>query len=201
MAQTNVSGTELTVDLVKWARELSRAQLEEVLPRRWAHVESVAAEAHRIARVVGEDGDLLVAAALLHDVGYAPQLAAAGFHPLDGARYLASLGSSRRLTCLVARHCCAALEAEMRGMEADMAQFEDEVSATRDALWYCDMVAGPDGQRLRFTDRVAEIRHRYGESTLVGRFIVRAAAGELGAAVERTMARMAQAGIDQPRYG
>ncbi len=30
----------------------------------------------------------LVAAAYLHDIGYAPELAITGFHPLDGARHL-----------------------------------------------------------------------------------------------------------------
>jgi hypothetical protein len=29
---------------------------------------------------------MLVAAAILHDVGYAPDLATTGFHPLDAAR-------------------------------------------------------------------------------------------------------------------
>ncbi|MGH8960557.1 MAG: HDIG domain-containing metalloprotein [Jatrophihabitantaceae bacterium] len=185
--------------LTQWAYEVSRAQLADVLPRRWAHVQSVAAETRRIARVVGEDGDLLVAAALLHDVGYAPRLATTGFHPLDGARYLVSLGASVRLTCLVARHSGAVLEAEMRGLGRDVAEFEDEPTVTRDALWYCDMVTGPDGERLRFEERVAEIQQRYGPTDLVSRFIAGAASGELGAAVERTMARLAVAGIDQPK--
>lgn len=189
------------VNLAGCAHELARTQLAAALPRRWAHVQSVAAEAQRIAALAGEDADLLVAAALLHDVGYAPQIVRSGFHPLDGAYFLASLGAPRRLTSLIARHCCAALEAEMRGMAGQLAQFEDEASMTRDALWYCDMVTGPDGQRVRFADRVAEILDRYGESDLVGRFIVRAAEGELGVAVDRTIERMAQAGVAQPRYG
>lgn len=137
----------------------------------------------------------------LHDIGYASELAITGFHPLDGARYLASIGAPTRLTGLVARHCCAVLEAEMRGLETDLGEFMDEATVTRDALWYCDMVSGPGGERMHFEDRVAEIRNRYGKGTLVSRFIVRAARGELGAAVARTTARMEQAGIDQPRYG
>jgi HD domain len=192
-------GTELNTELVEWAHAVSRARLADVLPRRWAHVQSAAAEARRVARLTGDDGDLLVAAALLHDVGYAPHIATTGFHPLDGARYLVSLGASTRLTALVARHCWAALEAEMRGLGREIAEFVDEATATRDALWYCDMVTGPDGERLRFEERVAEIRQRYGETDLVSRFIAKAASGELGAAVERTTARMTLAGIPQPR--
>ena len=43
-----------------------------------------------------ENAELLVAAAVLHDVGYAPTVALTGFHPLDDARYLAGLGASDR---------------------------------------------------------------------------------------------------------
>ena len=37
--------------------------------------------------------DVLVSAARLHDIGYAPDVMATGFHPLDGVRYLAGLGA------------------------------------------------------------------------------------------------------------
>lgn len=59
----------------------------------------------------------------------------------------------------------------MRGVAGDIKRFEDEASPVRDALWYCDMVSGPDGQRLRFQDRLAEIQSRYGPSDLVSRFV------------------------------
>jgi hypothetical protein len=188
------------VGLVEWAYTTSRTRLADALPRRWSHVQSVAAEARRIAVIAGDDAELLVAAAVLHDVGYAPSVATTRFHPLDGARYLAELGASRRLCCLVARHSCAIREAEMRGLVDDVEQFEDEASSVRDALWYCDMVSGPDGERLRFQDRIAEIQRRYGPTDLVSRFI-RAAQAELSGAAERTIERMAAAGIDQAKYG
>ena len=53
-----------------------------------AHVQGVAARARGLAPVLGADADLLEAAAWLHDIGYAPGLAATGLHQLDGARYL-----------------------------------------------------------------------------------------------------------------
>ena len=40
--------------------------------------------------------DDLVAAAWLHDIGYAPELVETGFHPLDGARYLRREGLMNR---------------------------------------------------------------------------------------------------------
>ena len=46
-------------------------------------------------------------AAWIHDIGYAPEVAASGFHPLDGARFLAAAGVSQRLADLVAHHSCA----------------------------------------------------------------------------------------------
>ena len=58
------------------------------LPRRWAHVEGVAAQARGLAPVLGANTDLLEAAAWLHDIGYAPGLGGTGLHALDGARYL-----------------------------------------------------------------------------------------------------------------
>ena len=189
-----------SLGLADWAHGVSRARLADALPRRWNHVQSVAYEARRISVIAGDDADLLVAAAVLHDIGYAPSIATSGFHPLDGARYLAELGAPRRLCCLVARHSCAIREAEMRGLANDVGRFEDETSDVRDALWYCDMVSGPDGQRLHFRDRIGEIRARYGPTDLVSRFI-RAAEPELREAVERTMERMASAQVDQAMYG
>jgi hypothetical protein len=193
-AQADYSG------LVEWSYATASAHLADTLPRRWNHVQSVACEARRVSAVAGGDADLLVAAAVLHDVGYGPTVSTTGFHPLDGARYLAGAGASRRLCCLVARHSCAIREAEMRGLAVELDQFEDENTPVRDALWYCDMVSGPDGQRLRVDDRIAEIQSRYGSTDLVSRFIL-AAQDELSAAVDRTIARMAAAGIDQPKYG
>ena len=70
-----------------WAERLARPLLEHVLPRRWAHVQGVAARARSLAPTVGIDADLVEAAAWLHDIGYLPDLAATGLHSLDGALY------------------------------------------------------------------------------------------------------------------
>jgi len=61
----------------------------------------VADRAREAAPLFGADGELLVAAALLHDIGYAPDLVDTGFHPIDGARYLLNTDAPTRLVNLV----------------------------------------------------------------------------------------------------
>src|ERR1700690_2256432 len=107
-----------------WAAELARKLLEVPLPRRWAHVQGVAAQARSVAPILGDDADLLEAAAWLHDIGYSPELADTGFHPLDGARYLRHVEQpDSRLCRLVGNPSCAILEAEERGL-ADVLSYE-----------------------------------------------------------------------------
>lgn len=162
-------------------------------------MQSAAVEARRIAPAF-DDGELLVTVAVLHDIGYTPDLATTKFHPLDGASFLKTQNMPARLCALVARHSCAIKEAELRGCAAGVAGFPDEETPLRDALWYCDMVTGPDGQRLTVDDRLAEIRSRYGPESLVGKFLD-VARPELVAAVDRTIERYTAAGIPQPKYG
>lgn len=166
------------------------------LPRRWSHVRAVAARAEVAAPAVPlSDRGLLVQAAWLHDVGYSPELATAGFHPLDGARWLRRQGYPDRLVCLVAYHSCASVEAEERGLADELqAEFADEESATKDALWFADLTTGPDGQRMDVLDRLAEIRERYGPDHLVTRVWDRAAPMGI-AAVRRTEQRISDLGI------
>ncbi|SMC85389.1 HD domain-containing protein [Kibdelosporangium aridum] len=142
-----------------------------------------------------EISDLLVAAGMLHDVGYAPDLANTGFHPLDGARYLRRLDAPERLCALVAHHSCAWREAELRGLSAELAEWVDEETPLRDALWWADMTTSPDGEVVSFDERVKEIQERYGPDDLVA-FFIRQAEPELRAAVERTEERLRAAGIE-----
>lgn len=173
------------------ARRLAEEHLSAALPRRWRHVQGVARRAAAVAPLIGDQTSELVCAAWLHDIGYAPPLTVSGFHPLDGARYLTTMNMPRRLVCLVAHHSYAALEAELRGLAAELAAFGDESGAVRDALWYCDITTSPDGESVTAEKRMTEIKERYGPDHLVTRFITQAKP-ELLAAVERTERRMAQ---------
>jgi putative nucleotidyltransferase with HDIG domain len=178
------------VIMVSEAQEMARRVLAEALPRRWQHVQGVAGKAHRVAAALALSREVLVSAAWLHDIGYAPDLAETGFHPLDGARYLAGLGAPERVVNLVARHSNAILEAELRGIGDLVAAFPDEGGTLRDALWYSDLTTSPDGQPVSAPDRVTEIKDRYGPGHIVTRFITDGAP-ELLAAVERTERRLA----------
>jgi HD domain len=180
--------------LVQWASSHAEGLLGP-LATRWAHVQAVAEQASRIAPAVLPAGEreILVAAAWLHDIGYAPALVATGLHPLDGARHLEALGVDRRLCCLVAHHSGATFEAEGRGYAAELAAFEQEHSPVMDALSYADMTTGPAGQRLTFEARIAEILKRYPPDHPVHRAISRSRP-TLTAAVDRTARQLAGVG-------
>jgi putative nucleotidyltransferase with HDIG domain len=172
------------VQLVQWAESTAEQLLSEALPRRWAHVQSVAARAGALAPHLGEEGELLLAAAWLHDVGYARELAVTNFHPLDGARYLRTTDVPSRLVDLVALHSSAAAEASALGLDDELAEFADERTLTRDLLWFVDMTIGPDGQCMDFDARMDDVRARYSPDHYVIRAL-NAGMAERRAAVAR----------------
>jgi HD domain len=179
--------------LVEWARDWAETLLKP-LGNRWLHVQGVAAAASLVGRCLDSgDREQLVAAAYLHDIGYADPIAASGFHPLDGARFVRSLGEER-LAGLVAHHSEAHIEADERGLAHELAEFPLERSAVADALTYCDLTTGPAGARLPLGERLAEIVARYGDDHVVTRS-VRRARPHLSGAVARTEALLEQAGL------
>ncbi|MFG1998188.1 HD domain-containing protein [Spirillospora sp. NPDC048911] len=158
-----------------WAQETARKHLEAPLPRRWAHTQGVAGQARTLAPILGDRADLLEAAAWLHDIGYAPDLAATGFHPLDGARFLRGLQVDDHLCRLVAHHSCARIEARERGLAEELTtEFGPEPPELDDALIYCDMTTGPGGEALTVERRLAEILSRYGDGHPVSNAITAA---------------------------
>ncbi len=128
--------------------------------------------------------DQLVTAVWLHNIGYAPELAVTGFHPLDGARFLRRAGADGQVVSLVAYHSCAQIEADVRGLASMLtAEFAPADPMLGDAhLLWCDMTTGPDGDHVGPADRLAEIRPRYGPGHEVTRFAELATAEILAAA-------------------
>jgi putative nucleotidyltransferase with HDIG domain len=162
--------------LASWAEQLARELLHEPLPRRWAHSQGVAARARDLAPVLGADADLIEAAAWLHDIGYAPGLAATGLHQLDGARYLRDAQHADAMLCrLVAHHSCAIIEAGERGLAGILgSEFDPAPDVLASVLTCCDITTSPDGQPVPAEQRLAEIQDRYGPGHLVSRSIQRA---------------------------
>jgi HD superfamily phosphodiesterase len=182
-----------SADLPTWAEQQAAALLAD-LSDRWAHVQGVAAQACRVSLAIApEDRPYLVAAAWLHDIGYAPSLTGTGFHPIDGARHLRSLGHER-LARLIAWHSSAVTEAPALGLADELAAFPPETSATADALTYCDMTTGPAGERVTMPERLAEIARRYGNDHLIVRCLHQAR-DHLDGAISRTTQRLQVAGL------
>ena len=180
------------------AEAVASGLLATTLPGRWAHSLGVRDRAV-VCRSLMDDqgGDVLDQAAILHDIGYSPRIALTGFHALDGARHLRTLGYDERVTNLVAHHSCAAVEAELRGLANALAEFEREDGLVADCLIFCDMTTGPDGRLVDVEGRLSEVVDRYGEASVVGRFIA-AASQKLRSAANRVEAMVAGAVVPYP---
>ncbi len=178
--------------LVLWASRHA-AELLAPLGDRWGHTQGVVRQAEAVSgMLVAGDQEQLVAAAYVHDVGYAPTVKRTGLHALDGARHLRSLGHER-LARLVAHHSCARFEAETRGLLAELLAFPPEESAVADALTYCDMTTGPNGTVVEWTERLDEICARYGRDHPVT-VAIRRARPCIASAVARTERRLEASG-------
>lgn len=174
----------------EWAVELATAHLAD-LGDRWTHTQAVGRRAEAASAVVDQsEKSALMAAAWLHDIGYAPEVARTGFHPLDGARFLKSIGAPDRVVNLVANHSCARFEAWERDLLPELAPYELEVGPVADALIFADMTTGPTGDAVSVEDRLSEILRRYSEENPVHRAIAEASL-EIEAAVSRVEQRLA----------
>jgi HD domain len=153
--------------------------LSPLTESRRAHSLAVGRRMESIVDVLpGELREDAVTAAYLHDVGYGhPDL---GFHPIDGARLLQSLGYSRVVCHLVAFHTAAEVEASVRGLDehifdefraTDVAGLE----AADDCLWWADLSTGPNGEEFTVDERLSEILRRYEPGSVVHTAITQAA--------------------------
>ncbi|KGN40823.1 HD domain-containing protein [Knoellia aerolata] len=169
------------------APELAARYLGD-LGSRWDHVENVGRLADWMVAEVALSPEIAVAA-WLHDIGYAPVLADTGFHPVDGASFLADEGASDRVVSLVAHHTGARFEAEERGLERDLDQFAVPEPDDLDTLTLLDLVSSPTGAITTPRERIDEILTRYPESHPVHRAITRSRP-ELLASASRARVRL-----------
>ena len=161
-----MSGTITLPVLIRDARDLAQTLLESN-PERWRHTAGVArrAEAAAVTLTDSDDVETLIAAAWLHDIGYAAPLRRTGFHPLDGARHLDRSGWPPRLVALVAHHSDARSLARLQGLSAELSAYPREESPVADALTYADQTVGPDGRSMTLAERFADMLHRHGPNS------------------------------------
>ncbi len=157
---------------------------------RYQHVRRASDVAQRDLAVLftAEDHRLLVAAAAVHDIGYAPEIAHTGFHPVDGGHYLLRQGYSHRLAALVAHHSHADLLAPDASTRLLLQPFEREASLLADALAYADMHSDLSGEPILPERRISDIERRHPSPNARRR-----TAAQEGA-VERVRAALARAG-------
>jgi HD domain-containing protein len=170
-------------------------QLLGDLDRRWRHTQGVAGRAvHAAAAVPEADRPLLVAAAWLHDIGYALPLRRSGFHPLDGAWHLQEREWPEPIPGLVAHHSAARFVAAAWGLAVRMRPFPAARCATgsvADALTYADQTTGADGQVMNVEARLAEMLRRHGPDSPNARVhpqrapAIRAAVARVQSSLER----------------
>lgn len=166
------------------AAGLARSLLVSV-DDRWPHTVGVVRQAERFrAKLTAEQAEMVVVAAYLHDVGYAPSLVSTGFHALDGARFVRSLGYPH-LAALVANHTGARFEAEERGLVEELEGHIEPDQVLLSALTYCDLTTSPHGEEVDAAVRIDEILSRYHAGHAVHRAVERSRPSLL-AAVRRS---------------
>lgn len=182
------SGRLGVMAVVAVSSQAARLLSEELLagdPTRRKHVQGVVAVAQELAYdLTPAERDLVVAAAWLHDIGYAPKLFDTGMHALDGALHVTRLSLPAELVGLVAFHTGAVVEAEERGLHEVLAKFAAPPTNLLDRLTVADLSVGPEGQRVAPAERIEEILDRYDQHDPVHRAVTRSRADLLGA-VER----------------
>lgn len=153
------------------ALALARVQMRHLEPR-WTHVRAVARASERLCKSHGLPENLL-AAAWLHDIGYAPQIVETGCHAIDGARYLRRARWSEAVVSLVAYHSGASFEAAERGLSLELADFAEPAQDLQDILTLVDMTTSPTGDRVSVDERLSEILARYPADDPVHRAVTR----------------------------
>ncbi len=140
------------------------------LDRRWRQSQRAHAQSHRLGPLFtdAEQLKVLAVAALLHDIGYGSELVRTRFYAIDGALYVRERGVDEQVMSLMAHHSCAAVEADVRGLGAEMFGFPHHPEPLLvDAMIWCDMTSGPTGEDVGIDWRLEDISRRYPPDTLV----------------------------------
>ncbi len=154
-----------TPQVVDLAEDVARYVLHQH-PERVEHTEGVAERAKLLTAAVPDtDAPLLVAAAWLHDIGYAATVRRTGFHPLDGALVLREMGWPLEVTTLVAHHSGARFVAAVRGLLDALEPFPFVANPLTDAVTVVDQTAGPHGVSMSINARMEDMLTRHGDDS------------------------------------
>lgn len=144
------------------------------------HVSGVLAMARDVASQLGLDVAAvrtIELAALWHDIGYIAPLVRTGFHPLDGAAFLARRGVAGEVVRAVFYHTGAHDEArELETASSIYARYPrpSPPSLATDVVTFCDLRTGRDGSPTTIAERLAEIVVRHGPNHRISRSVERA---------------------------
>ncbi len=175
------------------ARDIAR-ELLKGSGDRWTHVQSVGRTADDLAAQGLDIPEDVISAAWLHDIGYATPLADTGFHPIDGARWLAAQGAPMQIVALVAYHSGARFEAEECDLTDELAVFPQPDEELLDLLTMLDMTVGPTGSGVTVGTRLEEILSRYPSEHPVHQAVARSH-DYLMASANRAAARLHGSGV------
>jgi putative nucleotidyltransferase with HDIG domain len=154
-----------TPQIVASAADLTRSILYSD-PDRLAHSQAAARQAELLALAVDQESALLlVAAAWLHDIGYAPGLRDTGYHPIDGARHLQSIGWPPAICNQVAHHSGARFVAAVLRLDRQLDPYPFSQDALSDALTVADQTTGPHGEAMTVEQRMSDMLRRHGPNS------------------------------------
>jgi hypothetical protein len=174
MAMSNLQAEKNTIQIdeplqmphmVAVAADLTQYILDSD-PDRLAHSSAVARRAEFLALAVEpESAPHLVATAWLHDIGYAPRLRDTGFHPIDGARHLQTIGWPPAICNLVAHHSGARFVARILQLDRQLETYPFSQDAVSDALTVADQTTGPHGEAMTIEERMSDMLRRHGPNS------------------------------------
>lgn len=103
--------------------------------------------------------NLATCAALLHDVGYLEALQHCKYHPIDGAKFLTSLGACD-LAAFIICHSKAPEYAQLASLPRVPISYHPIASI----ITFWDVRVDPHGRLVTYEERLREIKMRHGEN-------------------------------------
>ena len=156
---------ELTLNTVVLDQSLVNELLRDDTER-LKHVFGVLKHAEEMfkALLTAQEWSALRIAALFHDIGYSAKIKHTGFHPLDGAIFLAHSGAPESSVLATLYHTGAIGEVAVCDVARDIYSQLGEMPSCRilDCLTLADLKTGPDGSSMTLSERVNDVYVRYG---------------------------------------